>query len=90
MKDEIQDMSLRYNGRVVKLEIYVNSDEDPNTIATRCLRASRGVKRNAATCMVGVLEGDTGREAWSVLQQMSTMVAADPSTTFDVEKRGRK
>lgn len=75
---EIQDMGVRFDGRVLKFDIFVNSDEDLTEVLMRLQKAARGQKRNAVMAAASLYTGDAGREIWAAIQKTSAEVAANP------------
>lgn len=72
-----QDMSCKYGGRVVRLDVFVNTNEDINDLISRVSKAARGQFRNAVLIGGSLHDGDEGAEIWSTIQRMSTNIAAD-------------
>lgn len=88
---EIQDMSLRYGGRVIRIEVYVNTDADVNKIASKIARSARGLRQDAVVVTVSVHDGEQGKALWESLQELAKEVAADPrSVEVDGEWRVNK
>lgn len=73
------DFAPRYGGRVIKLEVYVNSDESTEKVGRRVRNAARGQKINAVVCTVALFEGEKGREAWALISKFVAQAATDPS-----------
>lgn len=88
---EVQDMALRYGGRVVRIEVYVNTDADVSAIASKITRTARGIRQDAALAMVSVHDGARGEKLWSEVQDLTKQVAADPAAeTVDAFWRPKK
>jgi len=79
MKPEQYDFGARYGGRLVQIEVYCNTDEDPDKIAKRVQRAARGIKLNAAVVRVGLYEGEKAKEMWDLIAQWAAQTHADPN-----------
>lgn len=75
---EQQDMSCQYDGRVVVLEVYINTDEDINAILARVVKAAKGPRLCASVVTVGINTGDVGRELWAELAKASAAAVVDP------------
>jgi folylpolyglutamate synthase/dihydropteroate synthase len=84
MANEIQDMSTKYDGRVVRLEIFVNTNENIHEVTHRVKKASRGQVRNAVIVMGSLYTGENGRKIWKTIQEISVDVAKNPkAVNFD-------
>jgi len=75
---EKQDMTMKYGGRVVKVELYVNSEEEHYHLLKRIKRAARGERMNAALILLSVYEGEEGQKVWKVIQGL---IDKHPGTT---------
>jgi hypothetical protein len=75
---EVQDLSLRYGGRVVCVTLYVNTDADALAIGAKMTRIARGTRRDAALSTVAVYKGEKGEAVWKTIQEVATEVSADP------------
>ena len=64
------DMSAKYDGRVIKVEIYVNTDEEHYALLKRIRRAARGDRLNATLMALSVYEGEEGKKVWDVIQKL--------------------
>ena len=87
-KPEMHDFAARYGGRIVALEVYVNSDEDAHKLAKRVQRAARGMSLNAVICLAKIYEGPDALEVWNKIAEVAGRAAANPeskSFTYDEE-----
>jgi len=50
MPDAIQDMSLKYDGKVLMFHVAINTDQDPYHLLKALKRALRGPHLDAMTC----------------------------------------
>lgn len=88
---EIQDMGLRYGGRIRCITVWVNTDEDDDKLFGRVQRAARGIKMNAVLMTCAKFDGERGEEVWADIQQVVRAVAAHPkSETVDFSKDEEK
>ena len=76
----INDMSLKHDGRVLRFEIFVNSDEDAKEVLIRLQRAGRGQQRNAVLAVCSVYTSEEGAKIWAELQKFSTKMAQNPKS----------
>ena len=74
----IQDMSAKYDGRVLQFNVFVNSDEDPMIVLARIQKAARGPEQNAVMATAGEYTGDQGRQIWATLQKVAAAAAGSP------------
>lgn len=78
--NNLMDMSCKHDGRVVKVEMYINTDEDLNALLARLSTAARGPSQAAVFSGYTVLTDADGRAAWKLIQDASSAIAADPRT----------
>lgn len=78
--DKVQDMQCRYGGRVMHVQVFVNTDEDHNEVLRRIVAAGRGRHRAALLSQLSLYDGDSGRKIWKALQGVSSEMAADPKS----------
>lgn len=76
--ENLMDMSCKYGGRVVKVELYINTDEELNAILARVVEAAKGPKQAATFAGFTLLTDVDGRGAWALIQNASKAIAADP------------
>lgn len=77
-KPFINDMTCKYDGRVLKLDVYVNSNEDLNEVVARVSKAARGQVRNAVLTMASEYTGEDGKQLWAALQKVSADMGKNP------------
>lgn len=65
----VQDMGLRYDNRILKIEILVNTDSDHHKIAKALYSRARGPRLDAAVISISVYDGEDGKEIWNDVQQ---------------------
>lgn len=72
-KDTIhgQDMGLRYNNQVLKIEIVINTDADPHKLARVLYNKARGPRLDAAVVMIAGYDGEDGKEIWDEVQEVA-------------------
>lgn len=78
MSDNMQDMSLKYDGRVLVVTAVVNTAADPYDIQKRVNRALRGDRLDAILVKIEGYSGEAGAVAWKAAQMVATKVAAHP------------
>jgi hypothetical protein len=78
---EIQDMSLKYGGKVLVIHIVLNTDQDHYHLAKSLRRAARGPHLDALLMWIEGYDGEAGREAWTLMQTTTTKIAADSRST---------
>jgi hypothetical protein len=79
MKDsDVQDMTLKYDGRVLVVTAVVNTETDPYDIQKRVNRALRGDRLDAVIVKMEGYSGEAGAVAWKAAQAVSTKIAAHP------------
>jgi hypothetical protein len=83
-----QDMGLRYGGRVLKFEIFVNTDADHRKIAKALSSRARGPRQDAVAMVVEVYDGDSGKEIWEALKDISRSDKATPGFPDEEDKNG--
>ncbi len=76
--NNIQDMSLKYGGRVLVVTAVVNTETDPYDIQKRVNRALRGDRLDAVVVKIEGYSGEAGVVAWKAAQAVSTKIAAHP------------
>lgn len=87
---KITDMSTKYDGRVVRLDVIINTDEDVQEIVGRIAKAARGQQRNASMVGANIFTGDDGRKVWAAVRGLSVTAAADPrAVEVDEDMRPR-
>ena len=82
------DFTLRYDGRVLRLDIFVNTDEDPNEVLMRVQKAARGQQRNAVVAAASIYSGKQGQEVWAGVQGLVKQVAQNPKSE-NVDEDGK-
>jgi hypothetical protein len=75
---DTQDMSLKYDGRVLVVTAVVNTETDPYDIQKRVNRALRGDRLDAVIVKIEGYSGEAGAVAWRAAQTVATKVAAHP------------
>ena len=75
---DVQDMSLKYDGRVLVITAVVNTETDPYDIQKRLNRALRGGRLDAVMVKIEGYSGEAGAVAWRAAQAVTTKVAAHP------------
>lgn len=80
MKIPPQDMTLKYDGRVLRFEVFVNTAEDASEVLMRIQKAARGQGRAAVLAMASIYTGDDGANVWKALQSMAVEAAANPKS----------
>jgi hypothetical protein len=73
------DFGARYGGRLIVVEVFCNTDEDPNKIGKRIQRAARGIKLNAAATRIRLYEGKEALEVWNEIAKMGADIHANPN-----------
>jgi hypothetical protein len=76
--DDVHDMSLKYDGRVLVVTAVVNTATDPYDIQKRVNRALRGDRLDAVIVKIEGYSGEAGAVAWKAAQTVATKVAAHP------------
>lgn len=74
-----QDMSLKYDGRVVKVEIYLNTDQEVEKLLKNLKRAARGPRLDAMVAMISQYSGEDGEKVWKILQEATVKANANPN-----------
>lgn len=77
-KIEQQDFTPRFNGRVVMLKVFVNTDEDHGKVAQRVTRSARGPGNNACVVMGTVIDGEDGLTTWKALADAAAQSHVHP------------
>lgn len=65
--------------RVLAFHMFVNTDAAPYHIHKAILRIARGDRLDACVVWAELYEGEDGRKAWSVCQDMAREAAANPN-----------
>lgn len=73
-----QDMTLKYDGRVLVVTAVVNTETSPYDIQKRVNRALRGDRLDAVLVKIEGYSGEAGAVAWKAAQAVSTKIAAHP------------
>lgn len=73
-----EDMGLRYDNRVVKIELWVNTDAPAKEILSKIEAAARGPRRDAVFGAVTVSKGEEGKNVWESLQAMAECMPENP------------
>ena len=63
----IGDPSLRYDGRTLKIDVLVNTDEPVEVVVARIQTAARGPKQCMALIGGGEVDTDTAKKTWAEL-----------------------
>lgn len=58
-------LEARFGGRTIKLEVWVNTDEDPHVVADRVAQAAKGPDLRMAVVAGGVLDPEDGAKVWT-------------------------
>lgn len=75
---DVQDMSLKYDGRVLVVTAVVNTETPPYDIQKRVNRALRGDRLDAVIVKIEGYSGEAGAVAWRAAQTVATKIAAHP------------
>ena len=59
---EFHDMAPRYGGRVVKIEVWVNTDEEHEKVSRRVRNAARGQKPSPGSPRPGTIPPNRNRK----------------------------
>ena len=78
MTTDAQDMSLKYDGRVLVVTAVVNTETAPYDIQKRVNRALRGDRLDAVIVKIEGYSGEAGAVAWRAAQAVATKVAEHP------------
>jgi len=62
---EAPDFSVRYGGRTVHIEVFVNTDEDADAIAQRLRAAASGPRQSMTVAAGGVLKPAAAASFWA-------------------------
>lgn len=81
----VQDMTLKYDGRVLVVTAVVNTDADPYDIKKRVNRALRGDRLDAVLAKIEGYSGAAGEVAWRAAQAVLTKIAAHPKVQSSEE-----
>lgn len=76
--DAIQDMTLKYDGRVLVVTAVVNTETDPYEIKKRLNRVLRGDRLDAVLVKIEGYSGKAGETAWKAAQAVTAKIAAHP------------
>jgi hypothetical protein len=76
----MDDMTLKYGGRVLVVTAIVNTETPPYDIQKRVNRALRGDRLDAVIVKIEGYSGEAGAVAWKAAQMVATKVAAHPKT----------
>ena len=79
MSDVVQDMSLKYEGKVLMFHIALNTDQDPYQLLKALRRVLRGPRLDAMTCWIEGYTGEEGAKVWAEIQKVVVKASADPS-----------
>ncbi len=63
----IGDASVRYNGRTLKIDVLINTDEPVEDVVARIQSAARGPKQCMALLGGGEVDADTAKKIWADL-----------------------
>lgn len=75
---DVQDMTLKYDGRVLVVTAVVNTETDPYDIRKSVNRALRGDRLDAVLVKIEGYSGEAGAVAWKAAQAVVTQIAAHP------------
>ncbi len=78
MSTQAQDMTLKYDGRVIVVTAVVNTEADPYDLQKRVNRALRGDRLDAVIVKIEGYSGEAGVVAWKAAQMVATKIAAHP------------
>lgn len=73
-------MSTKYEGRVVTVTKYLNTDRDAQEIVKSLYPVARGPNEDAQVMIVQIYEGDAGKELWEKLRAVAVEVATNPDS----------
>jgi hypothetical protein len=85
VNDDVHDMSLKYDGRVLVVTAVVNTATDPYDIQKRVNRALRGDHLDAVIVKIEGYSGEAGAVAWKAAQVVAAKVAAHPKAQSTAE-----
>lgn len=67
---DVGDASLRYDGRTLKIDILINTNEPIEQVIARIQPAARGPQQCMALLSGGEVDVDTAKETWSNILPM--------------------
>lgn len=63
----VGELEVRYDGRCLKFEVLINTDEPDFAVADRLRKAAAGLGLKMAVVMGGVLDKEDGKLVWEKL-----------------------
>lgn len=75
---DVQDMSLKYGGRVLRIEIFLNTNQEAIDIIRRIKDKARGKNLDAAVVIVREYKGEQAKELWETLVDASVEATTKP------------